>query len=163
MVSFKLSFTLVCLFTLAILHTINAQNSQQNYLDAHNDAARTPVGVADIIWNATLATYAQNYANQRKSDCNLINSAGPYGESLAKGSGSFTGTAAVNLWVAEKIYYDYAANTCASGHVCGHYTQVVWSNSNQLGCARVQCTNNGWWFVVCNYYPRGNINNESPY
>ncbi|KAJ0561285.1 putative CAP domain-containing protein [Helianthus annuus] len=54
-----------------------------------------------------------------------------------EGSGTFTGTAAVHLWVAEKSYYDYTTNTCASGHVCRHYTQVVWRNSVQLGCARV--------------------------
>ncbi|XP_023755805.1 pathogenesis-related protein 1A [Lactuca sativa] len=162
MVSFKLSFTLVYFFTLAIPHTINAQNSQQDYLDTHN-VARAEVGVTNIVWNATVAAYAQNYANQSKADCNLVNSGGPYRENLAKGSGTFSGTATVNLWVAQKAYYDYATNTCGGGHVCGHYTQVVWSNSNQLGCARVQCTNNSWWFVICSYYPSGNINGQSPY
>ncbi|MFS7946274.1 putative CAP domain-containing protein [Helianthus anomalus] len=80
----------------------------------------------------------------------------------AEGSGTFTSTATVNLWVAEKSYYDYTTNTCASGHVCGHYTQVVWRNLVQLGCARVQCTNNDWWFVICSYYPRGNYIGQSP-
>ncbi|KAL4555899.1 hypothetical protein LXL04_038531 [Taraxacum kok-saghyz] len=157
------SYALVCFFTLAIFHITNAQNSQQNYLDAHNVDARALVGVGNMVWNATLATYAQNYANQRMGDCNLVHSNGPYGENLAKGSGTFTGTAAVNLWVGEKTYYNYATNTCASGQVCGHYTQVVWRNSNQLGCARVQCTNSNWWFVICSYYPRGNYIGQSPY
>ncbi|KAI3509457.1 hypothetical protein L2E82_25041 [Cichorium intybus] len=162
--SFRFSFTLVCFLTLAILQTINAQNSQQDYLDAHNAARAQVMGVGNnMVWNATVAAYAQNYANQRIGDCNLVHSGGPYGENLAKGSGTFTGTAAVNLWVAEKTYYDYATNTCASGYVCGHYTQVVWRNSNQLGCARVQCTNNSWWFVICSYYPRGNYVGQSPY
>nr|XP_043620006.1 pathogenesis-related protein 1A-like [Erigeron canadensis] len=161
---FKLSFALVCFITLlAILHITNAQNSQQDYLNAHN-TPRAQVGVGNMVWNTTVAAYAQNYANARSVDCSLVNSGGPYGENLASSSSAtLTGTAAVNLWVAEKPYYDHSTNTCATGRVCTHYTQVVWSNSNQLGCARVQCTNNGWWFVVCSYYPPGNINGQSPY
>nr|GEU59133.1 reverse transcriptase domain-containing protein [Tanacetum cinerariifolium] len=91
--SFKLSFALICFLTLAILHTsTHAQNSQQDYLNCHN-AARAQVGVANVTWNATVAAYAQNYANQRLADCNLVHSGGPYGENLAEGSGTFTGVA----------------------------------------------------------------------
>ncbi|KAK9070682.1 hypothetical protein SSX86_011084 [Deinandra increscens subsp. villosa] len=161
--SLKLSFSLICFLTLAIFYTTHAQNSQQDYLNAHN-TARSQVGVGNMVWNATVAAYAQNYANQRAAYCNLVNSGGPYGENLATGGSTFTGTAAVNLWVGEKTYYDYPTNACASGHVCGHYTQVVWANSDQLGCARVQCTNiSGWWFVICSYHPAGNIAGQSPY
>lgn len=151
---------LVCLVSLALVHPSHAQNSQQDYLNAHN-AARSQVTVANIIWDNTVAAYALNYANSRISDCNLVHSNGPYGENLAKGSGSFTGTAAVNLWVAEKPYYDYASNSCVGGQ-CLHYTQVVWRNSVRVGCARVKCTN-GWWFVSCNYDPPGNYIGERPY
>ncbi|KAL4615127.1 hypothetical protein ACB092_07G102300 [Castanea dentata] len=144
----KISLALICLVGLAQLQTSHAQNSQQDYLNAHN------------VHN-TVATYAQNYANSRIGNCNLEHSNGSYGENLAKGSGSFTGTAAVNLWVAEKNYYDYNSNTCVGGQ-CLHYTQVVWRNSFRLGCARVQC-NNGWWFVTCNYDPPGNYVGQRPY
>ncbi|KAG6761260.1 hypothetical protein POTOM_034468 [Populus tomentosa] len=151
---------LVCLVSLALVHPSHAQNSPQDYLNAHN-AARSQVTVANIIWDNTVAAYALNYSNSRISNCNLVHSNGPYGENLAKGSGSFTGTAAVNLWVAEKPYYDYASNSCVGGQ-CLHYTQVVWRNSVRVGCARVQCTN-GWWFVSCNYDPPGNYIEERPY
>lgn len=151
---------LVCLVSLALVHPSHAQNSQQDYLNAHN-AARSQVTVANIIWDNTVAAYALNYANSRISNCDLVHSNGPYGENLAKGSGSFTGTAAVNLWVAEKPYYDYASNSCVGGQ-CLHYTQVVWRNSVRVGCARVKCTN-GWWFVSCNYDPPGNYIGERPY
>jgi pathogenesis-related protein 1 len=154
-------------FSLLMILTIwfsfsNAQNSAQDYLDVHN-AARALVGVANITWDNTVATYALNYANSRKSDCNLVHSSGPYGENLAKGSsGTFTGISAVNLWVNEKQNYDYNTNSCINGGQCLHYTQVVWSNSVHLGCARVQCTN-GWWFVTCNYDPPGNFVGQKPY
>ncbi|XP_071688118.1 pathogenesis-related protein 1A-like [Rutidosis leptorrhynchoides] len=192
LISFSLLITTISFLSLSI----NAQNIQQDYLNAHN-SARRQVGVADIVWNATVAGYAQNYANQRIGDCNLVHSGvdsgldsscaigivadgkvgvvglvspkcitnfnSPYGENLAGSSGMITRTAAVNLWVAEKSYYDHTTNTCASGRVCGHYTQVVWRSSTQLGCARVQCANNRGSFVICNYYPRGNYIGQSPY
>ncbi|KAL4579108.1 hypothetical protein LXL04_015243 [Taraxacum kok-saghyz] len=144
-------------------YIINAQDYTQEYLDAHN-AARAQVGVNNMSWNASVAAYAQNYANQRIGDCSLIHSGGPYGENLAGQSGGvLTGTEAVNLWVAENVYYDYETNSCVGGNECRHYTQVVWRNSNQIGCARVQCPNNDGWFIICSYYPRGNIIGQSPY
>ncbi|KAL6210011.1 hypothetical protein ACLB2K_020949 [Fragaria x ananassa] len=106
--------------------------------------------------------YAQRYANSHSGDCNLVHSNGPYGESLAKSSGDLSGTSAVNLWVGEKAYYNYNSNTCASGMVCGHYTQVVWRKSVRVGCARVKCMNGGT-FIGCNYDPPGNYAGEKPY
>ncbi|XP_065872032.1 pathogenesis-related leaf protein 6-like [Euphorbia lathyris] len=162
MSSFKVSLALLPLLCLAMVHRSGAQNTQQDYLNAHN-TPRAQVGVANIVWDATVAAYAQNYANSRIADCNLVHSNGTYGENLAKGSSSsFSGTAAVNLWVAEKQYYDYTSNSCIGGNQCLHYTQVVWSNSVRLGCARVQC-NNGWWFVTCNYDSPGNYVGQKPY
>ncbi|KAK2987449.1 hypothetical protein RJ640_018586 [Escallonia rubra] len=144
---------------LIMVHSTQAQNSQQDYLDAHN-AARGEVGVGPLTWDDAVAAYAQNYANQRIGDCALMHSQnGPYGENLAIGSGDLSGKAAVDLWVGEKQYYDYNSNSCASGQMCGHYTQVVWRNSARVGCARVQC-NNGWWFITCNYDPPGNYVGE---
>ncbi|KAL0365267.1 UNVERIFIED_CONTAM: Basic form of pathogenesis-related protein 1 [Sesamum angustifolium] len=105
----------------------------------------------------------QSYANQRVADCALTHSNGIYGENLAKGSSSsFSGVSAVNMWVAEKQCYDYNTNSCIGGKQCLHYTQVVWHDSTQLGCARVQCSN-GWYYVVCNYDAPGNWEGEWPY
>ncbi|CAN4112053.1 unnamed protein product [Withania somnifera] len=131
------SLTLLIYFMiLALVLRSHAQNSQTDYLNIHN-SARSQVGVSEIAWNTTLQTYAQNYANQRIGDCNLVHSNGPYGENIAKGSGSFSGTSAVNLW-------------------------VVWRNSIRISCARVQCSN-GWWFVICSYDPPGNYIGQRPY
>ncbi|PIN16198.1 hypothetical protein CDL12_11147 [Handroanthus impetiginosus] len=142
-------------------YSCQAQSSSQDYVDAHN-AARAQVGVGPIAWNETVAAFAQSYVNSRLGDCNLVHSGNKqYGENLAKGSGDFTGQAAVNLWVAEKSNYDYNSNSCVGGE-CLHYTQVVWNNSVRLGCARAQC-NNGWWFISCNYDPPGNHFGKSPY
>ncbi|KAL5723628.1 hypothetical protein ACHQM5_007004 [Ranunculus cassubicifolius] len=148
--------------TLAMVCVSMAQNTQQDFLNAHN-TPRDQVGAGAMTWNTTVAAYAQNYANKMASTCNLVHSNGPYGENLAWSSSStFTGTAAVNLWVDEKQYYTYSTNACAAGKVCGHYTQVVWKKSIRLGCARVVC-NAGGTFVICSYDPPGNYVGQKPY
>ncbi|KAL6219095.1 hypothetical protein ACLB2K_012301 [Fragaria x ananassa] len=142
-----------------MLKTHNKTTSMHITLLAPKLGWQTSYGTA----RSPVAAYAQNYANSRIADCNLVHSGGPYGENLAKGSSSaLTGTAAVNLWVAEKPYYNYTSNSCTGGQQCLHYTQVVWANSIRLGCARVQCTNT-WWFVTCNYDPPGNYVGQLPY
>ncbi|KAH0871595.1 hypothetical protein HID58_078617 [Brassica napus] len=100
-----------------------------------------------------VAAYAQDYANQRRGDCALEHSSGPYGVNIAWSSGDMSGVEAVNMWVNEQADYDYGSNTCASGKQCGHYTQIVWENSVRLGCAKVSC-DNGQTFIACNYDPQ---------
>ncbi|KAJ4793934.1 hypothetical protein LUZ62_045180 [Rhynchospora pubera] len=137
-----------------------AQNTPQDYLDTHNEA-RSAVGVADIEWNNTLQAYAEDYANNRRGACDGSHSGGPYGENLYWApTTSFTAIDAVNLWVDEKQYYDYSSNTCSKD--CGHYTQVVWRDTTQVGCARGEC-DNGELLIICSYYPPGNYPGEWPY
>nr|QYF06693.1 pathogenesis-related protein 1g [Allium sativum]QYF06694.1 pathogenesis-related protein 1g [Allium sativum] len=146
----------------AITTAVQAQNSPQDYIDAHNQA-RAAVGVGPVSWDQNVTDYAQNYANERAEDCQLIHSSGPYGENIFAGSGkAWSGLDAVASWVSEQQYYDYNSNTCANGQVCGHYTQVVWANSVSIGCARVMC-NTGGYFITCNYNPPGNYLGQWPY
>ncbi|CAL9218343.1 unnamed protein product [Arabidopsis halleri] len=62
----------------------------------------------------------------------------PMEKNLANGPNiGFTCVSAVNLWVAQKDYYNHTINSCISTYQCKHYThtQVVWSNSVKIGCA----------------------------
>ncbi|KAM0937374.1 putative CAP domain-containing protein [Dioscorea sansibarensis] len=159
----KLAIYLACIMALAMAGHAVAQNSPDDYVNAHN-SARSNVGVGPVTWNDTVTAYAEDYANQRANDCQLIHSNGPYGENLFWGSGAdYSGVDAVNAWVSEGQDYDYNSNTCAEGKVCGHYTQVVWSSSTNIGCARVVCNNNLGIFIICNYFPAGNVVGERPY
>ncbi|KAL6597023.1 hypothetical protein ACP70R_022639 [Stipagrostis hirtigluma subsp. patula] len=145
---------------------VTAQNSPQDYVELHNEARRE-VSVGPVSWDDTLAAYAQSWADQRVSDCALEHSQGPYGENIWRGGagGDWSASNAVADWVAEKQYYDHGSNSCSSplGPLgCGHYTQVVWSDTTAIGCGRVVC-NSGDVFVVCSYNPRGNWEGQSPY
>ncbi|KAK4739871.1 hypothetical protein R3W88_003568 [Solanum pinnatisectum] len=61
----------VCFITFAIFHfKSKAQNTPQDYLNAHNEARRQ-VGVGPMTWDNGLATFAQNYANQR-ADARIV-------------------------------------------------------------------------------------------
>lgn len=153
----------ILLFAALALSLAQAQNSPQDFLNPHN-TARRQVGVGPLTWDPTVAAYARNYANQRIGDCRLVHSGGQYGENIFWGSAGreWTAADAVNSWVNERNDYNYATNSCASGKVCGHYTQVVWRDSVRLGCARVKC-NNGGVFIICNYSPRGNYIGQRPY
>ncbi|KAF2294262.1 hypothetical protein GH714_008688 [Hevea brasiliensis] len=159
----KNSLALFFLLSLACqILPFNAQDSPQDYLNAHNQV-RAAVGVGPLTWDNKVAAFARNYANQRAGDCNLVHSSNrPYGEILAKSSGNLSGKDAVKMWVDERAYYNYNSNSCAAGKQCGHYTQVVWRNSVRLGCAKVKC-NNGGTFIGCNYDPPGNFVGQRPY
>jgi pathogenesis-related protein 1 len=158
-----LAFCLALVMAFAMTNTCQAQNSPQDYVNAHTKA-RAAVGVGAVTWDKTVQAYAQNYANKRKGDCKLIHSGGQYGENIFWGWGKdYSGIEAVNSWVSEKKYYNYGSNSCASGKVCGHYTQVVWRSSTKIGCAKVVCDNNAGIFIICNYKPAGNIRGKKPY
>ncbi|KAK2437122.1 pathogenesis-related protein 1 precursor [Trifolium repens] len=61
-----------------------AQNSPEDYLDAHNKA-RAEVGVPPLCWDETLEAYAKNYSESKIESCEMVHSGGPYGENLAEG------------------------------------------------------------------------------
>jgi hypothetical protein len=135
-----------------------------DFLNPHN-AARSQLGLPPLVWDATLAQYADWWANERRvnGNCQLQHSNGPYGENIFWGGGSsWTPADAVNSFLSEKQYYDYASNTCQAGKQCGHYTQIVWRDTKRLGCARVVCQSSDV-FITCNYDPPGNYIGQRPY
>ncbi|XP_010943935.1 pathogenesis-related protein PRB1-2 [Elaeis guineensis] len=157
----KVAFSLAIVSAIC-LSTIHLAQAQNEYLGSHN-AARAAVRVPRMSWNQTLASYSQRYASQHVRDCRPIPPSGPYGWNIYIGTrGRDTPSAAVASWMSEKQYYRCPSNTCAAGRTCSHYTQVVWSTSTQLGCARMRC-NNGNYFIMCSYYRRGNQRGQRPY
>ncbi len=149
-------------------------------VQAHNCARRTVVPaasspIAALAWSSPVATIAQTYSDL----CNYAHSMRPgYGENIyaaASTDPNFAATMkdAVLAWSSEQPYYNYANNTCSAPSppgTCGHYTQVVWDTTSQVGCGLTRCTQNSpfgdmyptWYFVVCNYLLPGN-DGSKPY
>lgn len=141
-------------------------------LTAHNCARKTVEPVANppipsLTWSSSLAATAQSWANQ----CNYQHSQTPgLGENLAATGGfAYAPEALVKAWTSEIANYNYTNNSCP-GVVCGHYTQVVWRNSTQVGCGYKACTTGSpfggfpnWNYYVCNYNPPGNWIGQWPY
>jgi pathogenesis-related protein 1 len=129
-------------------------------LAAHN-VVRARVGVAPLAWSDRLAGRAQDWAGAlltRKQFAHRPNST--YGENLFEITGaSATSAQVVNAWAAESRGYDYNSNRCRG--VCGHYTQIVWGDTKEVGCAVARGGGREVW--VCNYDPPGNRVGKRPY
>lgn len=128
---------------------------EQEILNEHN-IKRDLHGVQHLVWDASLAEYAANYAASSFSCDNvqLVHSHGPYGENLAAG---YTGGASpVDAWYDEISMYDF--NNPGFSEATGHFTQVVWKSTEKVGCAKVTC-NNAWrQYTICEYSDsRGNV------
>ncbi|EOY07664.1 CAP, putative [Theobroma cacao] len=149
--------------TAELAKKIKSASFVKEAVSAHN-AARVTIGQTPMVWNYTLAYFAKQWAKKRLNDCKLIHSYGPYGENLFWGGKShWTPSEVVKFWVEEKAYYDPKSNTCATGQMCGHYTQIVWKDSVRVGCARINCYNGKGMYVICSYDPPGNYINEHPF
>ena len=68
---------------------------------------------------------------------------------------------AITLWYDEIIDYNFEDDTCAPAMMCGHYTQVMWDDTDVIGCAHFTCDRmtdinpplQDAVYVVCNYGP----------
>jgi len=143
-------------------------------LAAHN-AVRNAVNIDPLTYSHKLAQSAQKWSDELQANNCLLQHdyATPYGENLYWGSrtsSSNTGLAAtpaivVNAWTSEAKDYNYSKNSCSAAKICGHYTQVVWEETTEVGCGVSMCrkgkTQSEVW--VCRYNPPGNFVGEKPY
>lgn len=133
---------------------------QAELLAAHN-RVRAQHGLPNLTWSNEMASLAQDWANQMTRTGRFEHrSNSGYGENLFWGRGKdYSGTEAVESWASEISNYNYANNSCRG--VCGHYTQIVWKNTTQVGCAVGKVRDEVYW--VCNYDPAGNYVGQKPY
>ncbi|KAK3892865.1 hypothetical protein Pcinc_003293 [Petrolisthes cinctipes] len=140
------------------------------------------VDMLELVWSDKLAKVAQAWANQ----C-------PHGHDEAKNRG----VCGAQYPVGQNIYYywgfadepnwegaieewydevEYMPNTIADSfmlldtHRIGHYTQVVWAETREVGCGVVyyETTKEGTWYpncktYVCNYGTAGNVKTRPMY
>nr|XP_011427503.2 GLIPR1-like protein 1 [Crassostrea gigas] len=145
--------------------------AQNDFLEAHNKYRRRIKGAANMKlmkWSSELANVAQKWANTCRKGHNPGRSSrefGSVGENIYRRTDQAHANDVVKAWYIEKRQYDFGSNSCSG--VCGHYTQVVWADSEAVGCGVAYCRNlfggRGGYNYVCNYGPAGNWVGRRPY
>ncbi|EGZ68335.1 PR-1-like protein [Neurospora tetrasperma FGSC 2509] len=152
------SFLNPALFTSALLNSTNFYRAQ------HNASA--------VIYNDTLSSFASHYldklglpssssssssssskskskSSSTTTKCELTHSHGPYGENLALGCSDVQ--SCVEMWGDERAKYDFGSQA-KFGEDTGHFTQLVWKDTTDVGCAARWCqgwnAGRGGWYLV---------------
>lgn len=141
----------------------NAAVSQHNTYRAIHKSPN--ITLSDSL-NSTAQAWAEEMVRIGKFEHS--NNRGEVGENLyvysttAPSTDSTTlGNEAVTEWYKEINYYQYDSPGFSTA--TGHFTQVVWKGSTQLGCGAAQGTetiegiNRNVFYVVCHYSPGGNV------
>lgn len=133
-------------------------------LDAHNKY-RAKHKVPPLKWSTEIANEAQAWAEKLAKTRSLqhSNTASERkgcGENIASFSRRFetAGEEATNMWYSE--VKDYRFDKLGFGGNTGHFTQVVWKDSVELGMGRAQTADGRLTFVVARYSPAGNMMNR---
>ena len=156
--------------------TFSQENDKKKALEIHNKA-RKLVGVAPLVWSEKLEKQALNYARFLARNNKFKHSKTTSGENLYKESSwewssrkNITYTysdyplydASLALYEEKKDYkYSKIRKFRFSTKMIGHYTQMVWEGTKEVGIASVK--NNGVVYVVARYYPAGNWIGKYPY
>lgn len=173
------SARLLTILTGLLVATLSSAEMSGEMVAAHN-SVRATVKVPDLTWSNDLAAYAREWAEHLRDQKGCKPEHRPYDGKFAQkhGENLYWGSAmvwsngkrepqrvdaagVVQSWAKEVANYDYAKNHCSG--VCGHYTQMVWRDSRQVGCAMALCDDSKDQIWVCSYDPPGNWQGEKPY
>jgi len=152
----------------------NGGGDLQSMVLAVHNRERAAVSVPPLIWSDEIASTAQNYADYLQATGKFEhrtaeylathpNDSAVWGENLAARHGAPSPVPiAQNMqgWVAEKNTYQGLPSATGTD-VVGHYTQMVWKSTTDVGCATA--TGNNYDVLVCRYNPPGNIVGQNPY
>ena len=168
--------SLVFIFLLSI--NAFSQNTQDEImaLRVHNDA-RKNVGINPLIWSEKLEQQALRYATHLAKTNKFKHSRTKNGENMTMSYKSITSDghktyiysehplkdAAIGWYNEIKNYrYSKVRRFRLSKKQIGHYTQMVWKNTKEVGIASA-ISKDGKVYVVARYYPSGNYIGQYPY
>ena len=130
---------------------------------ADHNGERGRKGAAPLAWSHQLAQDAQSWANRLARDDRMYHS----DRQTRRGAGEnlWTGTAGyysaddmIGGFLSERKMYKPGkfpeVSTTGRWEDVGHYTQVIWPGTQQVGCAVAH--NRSHDFLVCRYWPAGN-------
>ncbi|XP_050965402.1 uncharacterized protein glipr2 [Labeo rohita] len=133
-------------------------NFEAEFLQTHN-AYRKQHGAPPLTINKNLCRSAQEWAEHLLSIRTLMHSNGEYGENVyyawSSANKKLTGHEAVESWYSEIKDYNFSRPGFTSK--TGHFTQVVWKDTKEVGVG--VATDGNTTFVVGQYLPAGNISN----
>merc|ERR1719399_2307066 len=137
----------------------------KKFVGLHN-AARAKHGTGNVGWSSAVEESARKWAEVIASDCNVRHSTfeqrNGYGENLAWGHRSEE--AAMQGWYdKEEPLYNY--NNPGFGMSTGHFTQVVWKKTKNIGCVIMpldHCRGVPSPLYICQYDPPGNYAGQFP-
>ena len=135
----------------------------QRLLAAHN-AERVRLRLPLLVWSTKLAEHARKWA-QTLAVADMIehsnaNADGGEGENLWFGTkGDYTPEEMVGAFIAESKMFKRGVfpdvSTTGRWEDVGHYTQLVWIETREVGCSVV--SNQRRDVLVCRYWPAGNV------
>lgn len=137
---------------------------------AAQNRERARLGIARLAWDPALVASARKWADHLAASGAFEhapeNQQRPEGENLWAGSkGYYSIEAMVDGWVREKRFFKQGAfpdnSTTGNWEDVGHYTQLTWRQSGQVGCAKATGARED--VLVCRYSDAGNYIGEVPF
>ena len=129
----------------------------------HN-AERERVGVSDLTWSSHLAKDAKEWADRLADEGRMRHASRQErkgaGENLWMGSAGYFGPdVMIGAFADERRHYLHGSfpevSSTGQWQDVGHYTQMVWRETKQVGCAIARGERDD--FLVCRYWPAGNF------
>ncbi|KAL2100078.1 hypothetical protein ACEWY4_004472 [Coilia grayii] len=142
------------------LNSLSATDSsfEREFLEAHN-SYRQLHGASPLTMSRDLCRTAQKWADHLLASKKMQHSQADHGENLyyawSSAPKQIHGKEAVDNWYSEIKDYNFRKPGFQSG--TGHFTQVVWRGSEELGVGLA--TDGNTVIVVGQYLPAGNITN----
>nr|XP_023693772.1 uncharacterized protein LOC111857308 [Paramormyrops kingsleyae] len=141
----------------------NTSNFQKEALEAHN-ARRQQHGAPPLSLDLDLCRETQKWAEHLVQQNALQHSDTDLGENIyykwSSNKAPVSGKDAVESWYSEIKDYDFSEPGYQKK--TGHFTQVVWKDSQEMGIG-LATDGKGKVFVVARYRPAGNITNPGYY
>ncbi len=153
----------------AQVHSLPGESIAQRLLAAHN-AERQRLGIKPLTWNAKLADHAkawsQALAVSDMMEHSVAAANADEGENLWFGTkGDFTLEEMVGYFIDEGKLFKKGLvpdiSTTARWEDVGHYTQLIWQDTREVGCAVT--SNQRRDVLVCRYAPAGNVTGQRVY
>ena len=139
----------------------------ERLLDVHN-RERERIGQPTLVWDARLAQHAKAWADRLAAGGSFAHSPSALrqneGENLWRGTaGAYTLEEMVGHFMSERQDFRPgvfpAVARSGNWHEIGHYTQIIWPTTRAIGCA--VATRQGTDYLVCRFYPAGNVLGQS--